>query len=294
MASARACRSGARSACASSVERASRPARTVSAIAASEPGSSRPPRSERSQASRTSAAPERRGANPAVSSATPSAVRAWRRATSSASLDGSSASARSRPAENAVSSASRARIAGNSRTSSACGSTARSVRRGPRYHSSTACAGGAWPLHAHERTFRPTGSHALADAAAPRWALACAVALGRGRPAAGAGVHVAADRDPQADPAGDRRRDPAEGRRQPARLPGRVRRPRRPALRRQLPAPRRDGAHRHRERGQAALAALRRVPRVPARVLRPACDRPGASRARPTTSTRSATSRAGA
>ena len=50
----------------------------------------------------------------------------------------------------------------------------------------------------------------------------------------------------------------------------------RAALRRQLLAPLRDRAHRHPHRGADARAALPRLPALPARVLRPARDRPGA------------------
>ena len=47
------------------------------------------------------------------------------------------------------------------------------------------------------------------------------------------------------------------------------------ALRHQLHAPLRDRAHRHPRRGAHARAALPGVPALPARVLRPARDRPG-------------------
>ena len=50
---------------------------------------------------------------------------------------------------------------------------------------------------------------------------------------------------------------------------------RRDPLRDQLHAPLRDGAHRHPRRGAHARAPLPGVPALPARVLRPARDRPG-------------------
>ena len=87
----------------------------------------------------------------------------------------------------------------------------------------------------------------------------------------------ALDRDPDRHPACDRRLDRADERPFQAALalPRDRRGARGAPLRAQLHPPLRDGTDRHPRRGADARAALPGLPAVSARVLRPACNRPG-------------------
>ena len=88
-------------------------------------------------------------------------------------------------------------------------------------------------------------------------------------------LHGALARDPDPDPADDRQRDRRRRHVAAAALPRPDPRDRRGPLRRQLHPPLRDRADRDRRRGAAARDDVRRLPPLPARVLRPARDRRG-------------------
>ncbi len=88
-------------------------------------------------------------------------------------------------------------------------------------------------------------------------------------------LHGHLDPDPDPAVAGDQQLDRlAQG--SALAVPPRHRRARAPPLRRQLHAPLRHRADRRPHRGADAADALPRVPALPARVLRPPCDGPGA------------------
>ena len=88
-------------------------------------------------------------------------------------------------------------------------------------------------------------------------------------------VHDAVAHDPDPRAADDRQRDRRRRRVAPRPVPRRDRRRRDAPLRRQLHAALRDGPDRRHRRGTAPLEALRRVPALPARLLRPPRDRRG-------------------
>src|SRR5581483_9611341 len=121
-------RSGATAAAWSSARLASSATSTVCATARSAAGASVPPRTAWSTPSRTSWAPASDGSAASCSSATASAVSAWRRTTSSRSLDGSSARAAPAPCSVSVRDARRSTIAGSSSAASACTCTCSSPR----------------------------------------------------------------------------------------------------------------------------------------------------------------------
>ena len=88
--------------------------------------------------------------------------------------------------------------------------------------------------------------------------------------------HGADAGDHEADPVGHRRRDRGQPARQGARPGGLDHGARERPVRSQLRAPLVDQHHRHQRRGAPPAADVRRVPELPAPVLRPALDGPGA------------------
>ena len=135
------------------------------------------------------------------------------------------------------------------------------------------------PDHGPQRGVRParaarrsTRSEALADAAPPLPALAGPVAPGRDRPLVRARLHGALARDPDSRPAHDRQRDRRRRHVAARPLPRADHGDRRRPLRRQLHPPLRHGADRDRGRGAAARDDVRRLPPLPARLLRPSRD----------------------
>ena len=140
--------------------------------------------------------------------------------------------------------------------------------------------GAAHPVSAHPPRGRPQARaarraarpHALADRPAPLPALAGQWRLVTVGLSLRARVHGALAPDPDHRPADDRRRDRRGRPLAPRPVPRGDRRCRDPPLRRQLHAALRDRADRRQRRGAAPLDALRRVPPLPARLLRPPRD----------------------
>ena len=128
------------------------------------------------------------------------------------------------------------------------------------------------PHPARDRRRSPR-SQALADAAPPLPTLVGSAAPGRDRAHLRPRLHRAVARDPDPDPANDRQRDRRRRPIAPPPLPGADHRNRDRPLRDQLHPPLRDCARRDRRRGAAARDDVRRLPPVPARLLRPARDR---------------------
>ena len=122
---------------------------------------------------------------------------------------------------------------------------------------------------------RSARSRPAADVPQAAPALASGVASRRARALARVRLHDDLDHDSAAHAACGRPRDRRAYEAVVA-VHRRHRRSRDRPLSRQLLAPLRDCAHRHPHRGTHARASLHRVPALPARVLRPASDRPGA------------------